>query len=201
MTQVMDLQFKPEVLARYSLPVIGYPISETALVESLQNGGELPLAAMLYGLQRKAAAGGVDWRSLEPAMDRLAQLLAPDNEADATTVAGDEWWLELGPVDLANKILTIQRDGALIAGVAPREDGRLRIAVFRPLDAKAAHMLMRVGKLPGADGKVSNCESNWELALDASAGLGQVYSANAGLAYCSYWQYGLGVDADGDRVD
>lgn len=100
---------------------------------------------MLVGLQRRAAAGDIDWRALEPAMARLAELLAPDDDATATTLAGDDWWLELAPVDVTDEILTIQRDGELIAAIAPREDGRLRVAVYRPLDAESAGMLIRSG--------------------------------------------------------
>lgn len=196
----MDVHLKPELLARYGLPAIGYPISELAWQAALHGDGALPLADMLCGLQQRAAAGDADWRSLEPALGRLSELLAPDDAAEITTVAGDDWWLELGPVDLAREIVTVQRDGELVAAMAPREDGRLRVAVYRPQDAGSAWMLIRSGQHPGADGKVCMRDNNWEYALDSSAGLGQMLAADAGLAYRSYWQYGLGINADGERV-
>lgn len=198
---LVDLNLKPSTLARYGLPDMAYPIPQWALQEAFGNGGELPLAAMLCGLQIRAEAGDVEWTSLERAMDRLAELLAPADEAQATTVAGDDWWLELGPVDLTHEMTTIQRTGHLLAAIAPRADGRLRVAVYRPLDAGAAGILIRAGRLPGPDGKVSMRDNNWELALDSSVGFGQMYTADAGLAYRSYWRDGLGVDGDGNRVE
>ena len=36
-------------------------------------------------------------------------------------------------------------------------------------------------------------DNNWEYAKDASAGMGQVYAAEAGTSYLSYWQFGLGI--------
>lgn len=39
---------------------------------------------------------------------------------------------------LSGKLVTIQRGDALIAGITARDDGRLRVALFRPLDAKSA---------------------------------------------------------------
>lgn len=41
-------------------------------------------------MQQQAAAGFVDWRSLEASLGGLSELLAPDDDATATTVAGDD---------------------------------------------------------------------------------------------------------------
>ncbi|MCA8457564.1 hypothetical protein LGN04_27040 [Burkholderia multivorans] len=81
-------------------------------------------------------------------MDRLAELLAPDDARDVISAAGDHWWLEVGPVDLAGKLVTIQRGDFLIAAITARDDGRLRVAVFRPLDAKSAEYLIGIGQVP-----------------------------------------------------
>ena len=43
-------------------------------------------------------------------------------------------------------------------------------------------------------------ENNWEYALDCSAGTGNAYAADAGQAYLSYWERGLGMDQDGAEL-
>ena len=127
-------------------------------------------------------------------MARLAALVAPeDDHRDLLTVMGDEWWLELGPVDLDSEIVTIQRDDELVAAIATRDDGRLRAAAFRPLDAASAARLIALAQNPHPEGGVCMRDNNWEYAKDASAGMGQVYAAEAGTSYLSYWQFGLGI--------
>ena len=69
-------------------------------------------------------------------MDRLAELVAPDDARDVISATGDHWWIEVRHVDLGGKLVTIQRGDALIAAITARDDGRLRVAVFRPLDAR-----------------------------------------------------------------
>ncbi|QCP14938.1 ADP-ribosylglycohydrolase family protein [Pseudoduganella umbonata] len=43
-------------------------------------------------------------------------------------------------------------------------------------------------------------ESNWQYALDSSAGFGNFYAADRGEAYLSYWEKGLGISSDGSEV-
>ena len=121
-----------------------------------------------------------------------AELLAPDDARDVISAAGDHWWLEVGPVDLGGKLVTIQRGDALIAAITARDDGRLRVAVFRPLDAKGAEYLIGLGQVPHPEHGVCMRENNWEYALDCSAGNGNHYAAERGEAYLSYWEKGLG---------
>ena len=82
---------------------------------------------MLHGLQVTTRDGSTDWKRYEPAMSRLAELLAPDDGRDVISAAGDHWWVEVGPVDLGDKLVTVQRGDDLIAAIAPRDDGRLRV--------------------------------------------------------------------------
>lgn len=42
--------------------------------------------------------------------------------------------------------------------------------------------------------------ANWEYALDCSAGNGNVYAADRGEAYLSYWEKGLGISWNGSDV-
>ena len=195
-----EMHLKPEVLARYGLPDIAYPIASADLQAGLTGGGEMPLAMMLHGLQEVARDGETDWKHLEPAMSRLSELLAPEDERDVISAAGDTWWIEIGPVDLSGKLVTVQRGNDLIAAITPRDDGRLRVAVFRPLDAKSAEYLTGLGQVPHPEHGVCMRENNWEYALDCSAGNGNYYAADRGEAYLSYWEKGLGISWDGTEV-
>ena len=195
-----EMHLKPEALARYGLPDIAYPIASADLQAALTVGGEVPLAMMLHGLQEVARDGETDWKHLEPAMSRLSELLAPDDKRDVISAAGDTWWIEIGPVDLGGKLVTVQRGNDLIAAITPRDDGRLRVAVFRPLDAKSAGYLTGLGQVPHPKHGVCMRENNWEYALDCSAGNGNHYAADRGEAYLSYWEKGLGISWDGTEV-
>ena len=115
---------------------------------------------------------------------------------DVISAAGDHWWLEFGPVDLEKKLVTIQRGNLLIAAITNRDDGRLRVAVFRPLDAKSAEYLIGLGQVPHPEHGVCMRKNNWEYALDCSAGNGNYYAADRGEAYLSYWENGLGIGCD-----
>ena len=191
---------KPGPLARYGLPDIAYPIPAGDMQSALLGDGELPLAVLLHGLQQRGRAGEAQWQQIEPAMDRLAELLAPDDAREVISAAGDHWWLEIGPVDLGTKLVTIQRGDALVAAITAREAGRLRVAVFRPLDAKSAEYLIGLGQVPHPEHGVCMRENNWEYALDCSAGNGNYYAADRGEAYLSYWEKGLGISWDGSDV-
>lgn len=199
MSNFAEKHLKREVLARYGLPDIAYPFSSADLLAAQNGGGELPLAMMLHGLQEVASEGEADWMRLEHAMSRLAELLAPEENRDVNEVisaAGGNWWIEIGPVDLGGKLVTVQRGNHLISAITPRDDGRLRVAVFRPLDAKSAEYLTGLGQIPDPEHGVSMRENNWEYALDCSAGNGNYYAADRGEAYLSYWGKGLGISWD-----
>ena len=195
-----DIHVKPEVLARYGLPDIAYPVASADLKAAMAGVSELPLAAMLHGLQEAARDGKADWKHLEPAMNRLSELLAPEDGRDVISAAGDNWWLEIGPVDLGGKLVTVQRGTDLIAAITPRSDGRLRVAVFRPLDAKSAGYLTGLGQVPHPEHGVCMRENNWEYALDCSAGNGNYYAFDRGEAHLSYWEKGIGISWDGAEV-
>jgi hypothetical protein len=200
MQDFAELHLKPETLAQYGLPDIPYPVPATDLKSALLDNGDLPLAMMLHGLQQWSRDGDTAWQQVEPAMDRLAELLTPEDARDVISAAGDHWWLEVGPVELVGKLVTIQRGDALIAAITARDDGRLRVAVFRPLDAKSAEYLIGLGQVPHPEHGVCMRDNNWEYALDCSAGNGHYYAADRGEAYLSYWEKGLGISWDGSEV-
>ena len=115
MTDFAELRFKPDLLGELGLPDVPYPVPVDLLSDVLSADGGLPLAVLLLGLQRRSAADTGRWRDDEPAMDRLATLLAPSGDATTVIVEGATWWVEIGPVDLTGEIVTIQRQDALIA--------------------------------------------------------------------------------------
>ena len=143
MHQMIELHPKPDALRGLGLPAIPYPVGLPVFQAAVSNDGELPLADMLHGLQLRAAAPGCRWQPLVPAMTRLAELLAGDDAR--TTAGGDGWWLDLGPVDLRGPVVTLRRDGVLVAVVSGRSDGRLRVGTWQPLDARSADLLMASG--------------------------------------------------------
>ena len=197
MATLIDLHLKPELLDRLGLPNIAYPISEEHLTQAVADNGQLSFELMLYGLQLKSREAGHNWQSLESAQNRLMELLDTSDERESTTAAGNTWWLEVGPVDLNDELIAIQRAERVLAAIVPRSDGRLRVAVYQPLDAGSIRSLISLARKPHPEHGVAMRKNNWEYALDASAGNGQFYAADAGRPYVSYWQYGLGILDDG----
>lgn len=197
--QILNLRLNPETLARYDLPDILYPVSADSFDTALGHDGHLPIASMLYHLQNRSRIGDADWLGLEAAMDRLAQLVGPNDPRPILSAAAENWWLEVGPIDLTGPIVTVQRGDNLIAAVAAIDGGLLRVASYRPLDAKSATYLIGLGQKPILDHGVCMRENNWEYALDSAASTGNYYAASRGEAYLSYWQNGIGNVADGSQ--
>lgn len=192
----VELMLKPEALERYGLPAMAYPVPKQALFDAIGTGSDLPLPQMLFGLQQKSARDCPDWQSLELAMARLAELVAPDDGRDVISAASEEWWLEIGPVALNGPVIAIQRNDELLAALARRDDGRLRAACYRPLDAKSIGTLMALSQIPHPVHGVCMRENNWDYALDAAAGTGPYYAFERGEAYLTYWSNGLGDRSD-----
>lgn len=197
--RILNLRLKPETLAWYDLPDILYPVSADSFDMALGHGGHLPIASMLYNLQNRSCSGDADWLRLEAAMDRLAQLVGPNDPRPILSAAGENWRLEVGPIDLTGPIVTVQRGDNLIAAVSAIDGGLLRVASYRPLDAKSAKYLIGLGQKPILDHGVCMRENNWEYALDSAASTGNYYAASRGEAYLSYWQNGIGNFADGSQ--
>lgn len=195
------LRLKADTLSQYQLPDIDYPIPSSELQMTVTDGGDIPFASLLYWLQEDAEAGETNWRDKEQAMSRLAELLAPHDERPVVVAEGDDWWLEIGPVDTDQPVVTIQRDGELVAALSPTAEGRLRVATYRPLDGKSCRYLYGLAVRPHPDGGVCMRENNWEYALDASAANGNHYAAERGEAYLSHWEHGIGRTANGVKSE
>ncbi|MEN8133244.1 MAG: hypothetical protein ABFS45_24325 [Pseudomonadota bacterium] len=198
MPRFVELKLKADVLQQHQLPDISYPVPLSELFGILGAGGDLPFAYMLYWLQEHSAGGGSAWRTLEPAMHRLAEFTAPKDAHATATVRGEDWFMELRPVDLEGPLVTIQRQDHLLAALQPRTDGTLACSVYRPLDAKSIRYLIGLSHVPGPDGNVCMRPNNWEYALDQAAHVfGASYAAERGKSYLSLWEQGLGVVNDG----
>ncbi|MFN3619541.1 hypothetical protein [Sphingorhabdus sp.] len=196
---ILELRLKPATLVQYNLPDILYPISLETFDAALGGEAELDFGQMLYELQKCSREGDADWQHHEPAMDRLAQLISPDDPRPVLSATGENWWLEVGPVDLDGPIVTVQRGDVLIAAMSATAEDRLRVASYRPLDGKSASYLLNLGLKPHREHGVCMRPNNWEYALDCSAGSGNFYAAERGEAYLSYWQSGIGNIADGSQ--
>lgn len=188
------LKFNPQALERCGLPVMSYPVPVDLLDLMLGDQEQLPFPFLLAGLQALTARGDSAWRQLEPAMERLAELLAPADDRPEVSAAGDTWWLELGDLDLKSPLIVIERDGELVAAIAKRDDGRLRATAFRPLDGKSANMLISLSQKSHPVHGVSMRENNWEFALDSASGLGNTYAAYRGEAYLAYYPDGISAE-------
>lgn len=151
MQQMIELHPKADTLDVLGLPAIPYPVALPAFQAAVANDGELPLADMLRGLQLRAADAGIDWRRLEPAMARLSELLAGDDDRDSVVVAGAGGCLEATASAPSAPLLTLQRDGEVVAAAA-RDGDRLRMAAYRPLDAGAIAILLRLAAGQAATG-------------------------------------------------
>jgi hypothetical protein len=195
----LEMRLKPAMLARHNLPNILYPMSLAAFDTALYRDGELSFASMLNELQKRSKDAATDWQSLEPALDRLAAILGPEDTRLVLTASGDNWWVEMGPVDLAGPLVTIQRGDELIATMSPIDGGRLRVAAYRPLDAKSAEYIIGLARKSHPEHGVCMRANNWEYALDCSAAMGNFYAYMRGEAYLSYWANGIGLASDGTQ--
>ena len=185
MTEFADLHFRSAFLERHALPDIGYPVPLARFLDLIGSSDALDLAELLYWLQQQSSEAARDFRQYEPAMARLAQLLAPeDDQSDTASVQGDDWWLELGPVDLDAEIVTIQRDDELVAAIAPREDGRLRVAVFRPLDASSATSLINLSTTPTRTARSTCATTTGSTRRTLPAAWARCTAAEAGSSFC-----------------
>jgi len=198
MKEFIEMHWKAKLLHEYGLPDIGYPMPLAACDEILHSEGEIGFAQSLYWLQEFSAEQKEGWQELEPAIQRLTELLAPDDARDVLTVQGDTWFVEVGPVDLGSKIITIQRHHRLIVAIVPRKDNRLRVAAYHPFDAKTIRYIIGLSMNPDPEYGVCMRPNNWEYALDqACHEFSAFYAADRGESYLSFWEYGLGLKADG----
>jgi len=183
----------------WGIPEIHFPVPVEEM-ERLSTTGNIEFPMLLYWLQEYSTHNPDKWLDIEEAMGRLAELLAPEDDRDTVPVEGDTWYFHLSPVDLGGEIVTIQRQEQLLAAMQPLDDGRLKVSVYRPLDAKACQYLVSLGARPHPEHGINMRENNWEYALDSSATMGNMYASERGESYLSYWEHGIGLKSDKSPV-
>lgn len=200
MPELLAIHFESHLLEEQGLPDLPYPVCATALEASKANGGELPWAEVLFGMQLATQAGRSPWTQYGPAMTQLAALLAEQDDQVLVTALGDNWWMEIADASLNGEVVTIQRGDQLLCTLGDRGDGRLQIAAYRPLDAKSIRYLLTLAQAPDRDGKFNGYASNWDFAFHAAGAADNETAAKQGEAYLAYWGKGVGLCGDGTAV-
>ena len=195
------IRLPAKTISRFGLLDTEYPVPVRNYIKFVTGDG-CQLDMLLYWLQEYSTTSPNEWEDCEPAMQRLSELLAPrDTNPEDVFIEGHNWSLLVGKVDLTKTIVTIQRNNHLLAAIQNHGTGRLVASAYRPLDKKSANYLVGLAMNPAHDGTVCMRPSNWEYALDCSAGMGNMYAAERGEPYLSYWQQGLGISNDGTAVE
>lgn len=174
---MIELHPKADALDVLGLPPIPYPVALPAFQAAVANDGELPLADMLRGLQRRAADPGTDWQRLAPAMSRLAELIAEGDLRDTVELTGEGWWLEVAAIGTGAPALSLLHDGVVLASITGRADGRLRVCAYRPLDAAAILLLCNLAR-DAAAGEASCWDRARASAVVEAGGEGGVQGAH-----------------------
>ena len=194
MQKFIEFHFQPDVLGQFSLPPIGYPVPADFAPQLARCGSEVPFDLMLFWLQHKSADAGDQWMEVESAMHRLIQLLIPESDRLSVVAEAETWRLEIGSVFLDQQVVTIERDGALLAALRPAEDGRLVAASYRPLDADSLLLLMRLATRAHSRHGVAMCTNNWEYALDSTVTAENYFAQKRNEPYLSYFKFGIRDD-------
>ena len=114
-------------------------------------------------------------------------LLAPQHAQPVVTVAGDDRWLEVGPVAHNGKLIAIHPGAYRVDSSEPRSEGRLRVETYQPLETKTLCLLMQVSQKNCSDGSVCMREPNWQFARDCAALMGSIYATAHGESCWHYW--------------
>jgi ADP-ribosylglycohydrolase len=200
MSEFVVLKFKPDALQKWQLPDQDYYLPTEALIAGVINHASLLPELLLHGLQTKLASPDVAAKSFDSAMSALFDVLyKPDLETETGT-DGNNWSVKYGDIDLTtDEIVTIQRQNRLLA--AFRQEGpNLIICAYEPLDSDALNLVKSVCKDVDRMANEVIGQNKLKYAARLSGGFGQMYAADAGNTYLSYWQYGLGVSSDGTLI-
>lgn len=194
MQEFVDFHFRPEVLGQFRLPAIGYPLPAECVSRLARGEHAIPFDVMLYCLQQKSADCGDQWPGLEAPMRRLIHLLGPQDEYLPSIAEAATWRLEIGTVFLDQQVVTLERDGCLLAALRPDDDGGLVLASYRPLDADSLVLLIQLATRPHERHGVCMCPNNWEYALDSTVSSDNFYASEHSKPYLSFFKHGIRDD-------
>jgi ADP-ribosylglycohydrolase len=201
MTELVALTFKAEALEAWQLPNQEYYLPREALLAGLDEKGSLQPELLLHGLQCKLAKNDVDPNLLYPAMFALFETFYEAELENENGTEGNNWSVKYGDIDLATEeIVTIQRQNRLLA--AFKQDGpNLVICTYEPLDDDSLSSIKDICQDVDEMAKETVTDKKLQYAARRSNGFGQMYAADAGKSYVSYWQHGLGISNDGTLVE
>lgn len=176
------------------LPDIEYSIPDAVLPDILASG-EIPFLAQIAWLQM-AAGEREDWASIDQAQLALASILASPQGDGTGTLESEEWLFEYGPVDVNERLVTIQKGEQLVVVMKKGTGGLLRTSWFRSPDGRAIERLLNMSVHPQRQRLPMGYDTSFELAWGASCGTGQLHAMEAGHSYGSVWEFGLGYGYD-----
>jgi ADP-ribosylglycohydrolase len=201
MTELAVLKLKPEALQKWRLPEQDYYLPTEALLASAAENSIVQPELLLHGMQLKLTETAVDFTSIHTAIIALFNVLYESSLETETGTKGNNWSLKYGDIDLVNdEIVTIQRQDRLLA--AFRQHGPdLIMCAYEPLDDNTLSKVKSICQ--DADKMVNETITDKKLqyAANLSSGFGQMYAADAGKSYLSYWKQGLGICNDGTCAD
>ena len=194
------VDFKLDFLTENRLPCISYPIPYDDIKEITETGGNIEFTDLLFYLQQYSACLKEGWEELDPAMLRLTEILAQEDDNPVGNIYTPDFYIHLQPHDLSLEVITMIRGDRILAAIFPGSDFTVSMSAFHPFDARTMNFLMQMARHPH-NGGVCMRENNWEYALDMAAPtLGSMYACERGDSYLSYWENGLGVCSDG-KID
>lgn len=191
MTEFVPFPFEQDTLSEWTPAAAGEPIPAHLNSKVTQDCKDTPLDTKLFHLQLASARAGADLSALEPAMQRLLELLSTPTSEASIEAEAEAWWLEIGPVPLDQELITINRNGYLLGAMRPNEEGRLIASSFRPLDAHTLRLLTRLSARPHPRHGVAMRSSNWEYALDSAVTADNFYASNHDLPYLTHRASGI----------
>jgi hypothetical protein len=180
---------KTDVVERLGIPGIHYPID---LEFALRNEGNIAPEMLLSWIQTYTD-DSEDWKIYREASLALSRSLAPELPEPILEAESDEWFVEIGPLDLSLETATIQKQGELILAIQNRGDGRLRTCFYEPPSKDVLHSLLLLSIHPTETGYVYHDTSNWAAAVNYSGTTSALYADEQGQHYRSYWKYGIGL--------
>lgn len=192
MDEYIQLELKSDFLKKHNLPNVHYPIPTSSLQYVLNSGGNIDLHSLLFWFQCYSSSLKNEWKEIEPALLRLAQILATKNDDSVGDIYTPDFYLHIKQMDISQELITISRKDKVLVAIQPHLNLTISIAVFYPLDAKTISLLIDLGKCPHPQYGVSMRKNNWEYALDVAAQkTSSIYAKERGDSYLSYWNNGL----------
>jgi len=191
------MNLKLEFLMENKLPNIAYPVPISHFDKIIRAGGKIDFADMLFYLQEYSAYLKKGWEELEPAILRLAEITAPENDDPIGNIYTPDFYINIQQRDMSLEVITIMRGNKILVAIRPGVNFTIGITAFHPFDARTIQILLELAKHP-YNGNVCMRENNWEYALDMAAPkFSSMYACDRGESYPVYWKNGLGVCNNG----